>query len=420
MKRYNLKDSEIEWFGKIPTHWKIKKLTVCVGFIVGFTPSTENPDFFEGNNVWVTIDDLNTEIITSSALQLSEKATNSKKDKLVPKGSLLYSFKLSVGKIGFAGRDLYTNEAIASFPPTKKLDSYFLSFALSDYLINYAKENIYGAKLLNSNLIKCAKLLIPPKQEQEKISAYLLKEIKKVNETIKLKESQIKLVNKIFNSKLFEMTTLKSNKLGWNETKLKEICWINNQLLVSSTEKTYRLKYIDISNVNRQGIISTDDIEEMLFEDAPSRAKRIISRGDVILSSVRPNLQAIEYISLSDNNLICSTGFFTITPKYKKIHSKYIYYSLLNHKTKSHLIEHSKGANYPAVEDKDFKKCTIYYPAYKIQEQIIYELDSLKNKTDNLVKKITAQISSLNKYKESIIHECVTGKKCVLEVIQNS
>ena len=118
---------------------------------------------------------------------------------------------------------------------------------------------------------------------------------------------------------------------NWKVARLKDVININFKSLPLNTEKDFLIKYIEISNVNSMGIISKDDIRELTFDEAPSRAKRIINNGDTIVSSVRPNLQAVAYINEKDTNLICSTGFFTNKIIWNEKHdSKYIYYFLLS------------------------------------------------------------------------------------------
>lgn len=179
----NLQDTNIPWIGKIPVHWQMRKLKDIATVSIGWTPSTSNPEYFEGENVWVTIADMNKKYITGSKAQISDIAVLDAGIKKVPKGSLLYSFKLSVGKVAFAGTDLYTNEAIAAIIPKKdtEIDNDFLYYALSSYMISNANENIYGAKLLNQGLIKNAVIAVPPVEEQRKIAKTLNQKLDKID-----------------------------------------------------------------------------------------------------------------------------------------------------------------------------------------------------------------------------------------------
>src|SRR5690606_40104447 len=65
-------------------------------------------------HIWINISDLQEKIVSDSANKITDKAIEDYNPSIVPKGSLLYSFKLSVGKVAFNERDCYTNEAIRS------------------------------------------------------------------------------------------------------------------------------------------------------------------------------------------------------------------------------------------------------------------------------------------------------------------
>ncbi len=227
--KYIYQDSQINWFGSIPKHWKIKKLTELTTFTVGFTPSTSNSSFYGGNHQWVTIDDLDNNKILKTKNTLTDLAIEKKKDKIAKKGSVLYSFKLSVGKTAFVETDVYTNEAIAAFQPNTKIDMRFFKYSISCYLINYAKENIYGAPLLNSTLIKCSRVLYPPIEEQKAIADYLDNACMKIEKVIQLKfgtskvansdisNSQIKILLEYKDSLIYECVTGKKQIYKGNE-----------------------------------------------------------------------------------------------------------------------------------------------------------------------------------------------------------
>lgn len=210
----------------------------------------------------------------------------------------------------------------------------------------------------------------------------------------------------------------------WKIDRLKDIAEINYAVLSTNTPSDYLLKYIDISNVNVKGIVSLDNIEEMEFEMAPSRARRIIKFGDIIISSVRPNLQAIAYIELNDDNLICSTGFNVIKTEDKIVLSKYLYYYLLSEYSKNYFESRAKGVGYPAVADKDFNTLKVFIPPISEQTQIIKYLDRVCEDIEKVIQikignsKIedettNNQINVLLSYKKALIQEVITGKKQV-------
>ena len=76
----------------------------------------------------------------------------------------------------------------------------------------------------------------------------------------------------------------------WGDKPLKYLCTYNDEVLPDSTSKELELEYVDIGSVSStEGITNT---ENMVFENAPSRAKRIVQDGDVIVSTVRTYLEA--------------------------------------------------------------------------------------------------------------------------------
>ncbi|MCI5129553.1 MAG: hypothetical protein D3907_13930, partial [Candidatus Electrothrix sp. AUS3] len=175
MKPYpKYKDSGVEWIGEVPEGWKFKKVKYCFEFQVGFTPATGISEYYsEDGETWVTIADMRQKIICDSQQRISTLAIKKYKAKKISTGSILYSFKLSVGKVAFAGMDCYSNEAIFAVFPSDHVVLSFYYYSLPIYLIKNASENIYGAKILNQDLIKNAFLIVPTKEEQTAIAAFL-------------------------------------------------------------------------------------------------------------------------------------------------------------------------------------------------------------------------------------------------------
>lgn len=198
MEKYSsYKDSGEKWLGEIPGHWKFEKVKHLYTMQTGFTPNTKVPEFYSDSheNVWVNISDLKTKCISDSESHISNLYIKQFKPTIVPKGSLLYSFKLSVGEVAFADTDLYTNEAIASFLPNENIDLGFLFYSAPLFIIKNANENIYGAKILNQQLIKNALIVFPPLPEQQAIVSYLDRVTGDIDRAIAESQRMIDLLN---------------------------------------------------------------------------------------------------------------------------------------------------------------------------------------------------------------------------------
>ena len=190
----SLKDSGIDWIGMIPEHWETKRFKdVFRKYTTGLTPESKVEENFSDDErfIWVTIGDMTSRVIFESAMYLSEKVVIEKQPVISPKGSLLFSFKLSIGKTAFAGKDLYTNEAIVSIPPTKYADLDYFYYTIPSVCFNNATENIYGAKMLNQKIIANMLMIYPPLSEQQAIADYLDEKCAKIDAAIENISKQI-------------------------------------------------------------------------------------------------------------------------------------------------------------------------------------------------------------------------------------
>ena len=105
---------------------------------------------------------------------------------------------------------------------------------------------------------------------------------------------------------------------GWKESKIKSLIYIDKNSLSRKTPKDYEFEYISLSDVNKGSI--SKNIQRIKFNEAPSRARRIVSEGDILFSTVRPNLEGHCRIKKLIENTIASTGFAVLSPKIGRAH----------------------------------------------------------------------------------------------------
>ena len=176
---------------------------------IGGTPSRKNNAYFTGNNVWVSIGEMNGQIINDSKEKITDEGVENSNVKLVKKGTTLFSFKLSIGKTAIAGCDLYTNEAIAALEPKKPdelLDLYLFYLFTADYLnANSVGKKAFG-KSLNSDYLKYnVKLPVPPKNIQEEFIA-ACKKIESKFRTVRMTETKY---HSLLKDELYRLKILK-------------------------------------------------------------------------------------------------------------------------------------------------------------------------------------------------------------------
>ncbi len=189
------KPSGVEWLGDVPVHWEVKKVAWHMPFSIGWTPSTADSSNFDDDGYpWVTIGDMASDKVARTEKSISHKAVIEKGALVLPKGTLLFSFKLSVGLVAFLGIEAFTNEAIAAFKPNRNVDLKFLYYAAPVFIPHYGRENIYGALLLNQDLIASARTFMPSIDEQAAIAAFLDRETGRIDALVEKKRRFIELL----------------------------------------------------------------------------------------------------------------------------------------------------------------------------------------------------------------------------------
>ncbi|MBU5614465.1 restriction endonuclease subunit S [Geomonas azotofigens] len=132
--------------------------------------------------------------------------------------------------------------------------------------------------------------------------------------------------------------------------------------------------YIDISSVDRETkiVLPTPAI---LPKDAPSRARQLVKAQDILVSTVRPNLNAVAQIQDEFDGATASTGFCVLRPKKHIVDSRYLYFWVRTSEFIEEMVKRATGASYPAVSDSIIKSSKIPLPPHDEQCRISAILD---------------------------------------------
>ena len=174
-------DKKIE----IKSKWPLVKLGGSEGICeikIGGTPSRKVTSYFGGSNLWVSIAEMCGQVITNTKEKISDDGVKNSNVKLIPKGTTLLSFKLSIGKTAIAGTDLYTNEAIAALIPKDKsqvIDGYLFSIFNGKMIDLENVGNKAFGKSLNSAYLNNEVLIPLPSLD---IQQQIVSECEKVDE----------------------------------------------------------------------------------------------------------------------------------------------------------------------------------------------------------------------------------------------
>ena len=190
----------------------------------------------------------------------------------------------------------------------------------------------------------------------------------------------------------------------WEVRRLKYLATVNDEALTETTDPDTEITYVDIGNVDSvRGITGTEDL---MFEDAPSRARRIVRQGDIIISTVRTYLKAIVRIESTDANLIVSTGFAVIRPR--DLDERFGAYALSAPYFVEGVLAHSVGVSYPAINASELVCLDVAYPSFTEQRAIAAFLDRETTRIDELVAKKERLIGLLQEKRTALISRAVT------------
>ncbi|RIJ70576.1 restriction endonuclease subunit S [Nakamurella silvestris] len=157
--------------------WRSVSASSVARIEIGGTPAREQPRFWsdpENGHAWASIADLHAHEVAETAEYISDLGVRSSNVKLVPAGTPLMSFKLTIGRTSVAGRDLYTNEAIAAFfADPNQVDRRYLLHVLPSSARSVITDVAIKGATLNKKSLSSMQLLLPPIEEQRWIAEIL-------------------------------------------------------------------------------------------------------------------------------------------------------------------------------------------------------------------------------------------------------
>ena len=424
-----MKDSGIEWIGQIPQEWEIAKVKNIYSFQTGWTPSTSNAAYFDGSLPWANISDIGKErVVYDTSKHITEEAVANSSMEISPEGSLMYSFKLSVGDVSFCGTDMYTNEAIATFLPSEKYDLRYLYYAAPLFIIKNANENIYGAKLLNQDLIKNATILDIPYDDQVSISDYLDAKCTEIDALIAAKEKTNALLRERRQSIIYEAVTKGLNPdapmkdsgiewIGeipahWGFSKLKYDAYMKGRIGwqgLKADEFIEEGPYLVTGTDFEDGKIQWErsyHISDERFDEAPE----IHLQEQDLLITKDGTIGKLAYVDYLPGPASLNSHLLVIRPKNKRFINKYLYWVLSSDVFLQYTEYAQDGTIMASLSQEKISRFVFGLPSIAEQQAIVDYLDNRCEEMDSLISDNEATIQKLKEYRQSIIYEAVTGK----------
>lgn len=402
--QYKMKDSGVEWIGKVPEGWKVSRVKNIAVIRNGQDPKTEGeiPVYGSGDGSFKTCG----EYKDGPAVLLGRKRAT------------LHIPHYIEGK--------YWNVDTAF--DVKMIDNnnlrwfYYLATRF-DYRAYMSQTTL--PSMTQSDYRDMA-IPLPNTNEQQAIASYLDEKCTAIDSIIAQAKDTIEeykawrasVINDAVTKGLDPKVKMKDSGVEWIgkvperwETKpLKFLATCNDDALSENTDPNFEFDYIDIGSVSLSNGIGP--CERLQFRDAPSRARRIVKTGDVIVSTVRTYLKAIAQVGTFDVPKIASTGFAVI--RAKNVNPNFLRYVLSSDSFVSMVEAESTGISYPAINASQLMVIKLPCPDTDTEQYLIAAyLDEKCAAIDGIVAEKQALIEELESYKKSLIYEVVTGKRKV-------
>lgn len=387
-------------FKEFDGDWSQSKIGEIFDVTSGSTPLRSDNRFFENATIpWVKTTDLNNSLILSTEEKISEIALKETSVKILPKNTVfvaMYGGFNQIGRTGLLLNEAACNQALSAIYPNEKIDSFFLLTYLNhkvDDWKNFAASSRKDPNITKSDVLAFP-LVYPSKEEQTKIASFLSAVDEKISQLTQKHEllSQYKqgMMQKLFSQQIRFKADDGSEFGEWDLKELKEVAQINPKV----EKLPEKFIYIDLESVEKGQLLLEKNIT---LSEAPSRAQRLLSKGDVLFQMVRPYQQNNYYFNL-DEQYVASTGYAQIRTE---LNSKFIYYSLHEKSFLDEVMNRCTGTSYPAINSSDLSSIEILVPCLEEQTKIANFLSSI----DQKIEVVAQQIEQAKQWKKGLLQQ---------------
>lgn len=262
-------------------------------------------------------------------------------------------------------------------------------------------------KKINLGPISRIRIAIPPIQEQRAIATAL-------SDVDALLDGLTRLIAKKRNLKQATMQQLLTGQTRlpgftgeWKVKRLGDVADIDPDNLSASTDPQYGFQYVALEDVDRGRLIS---YSEQTFSTAPSRARRRLRIGDILVSTVRPNLKSHLLFSEPQGDWVCSTGFSVVRCRPTSAIPAYLYAHLFAGEVNRQIDTLLTGSNYPAINSGDVRALKVAFPPVAEQTAIAAALSDM----DADLAALDARLTKTRALKQAMMQELLTGKTRLL------
>jgi type I restriction enzyme S subunit len=401
----------------LPQGWTIAKMTDIVEWSSGGTPRANNPEYYGGTIPWAIIGDLNDSVVTKTEKSITESGLYSSSAKYVDKGSILLAMYGSIGKLGIAGIQLTTNQAIAFTKTMKGLSNKYLFYYLylqKSYLLSLGKGGTQ--KNISQTVINSLTMPLPPLTEQkrivEKIDA-LFSELDKGVEVLQTIRQQLRMYRQAvlkwaFEGKLTDSKPLSEELLGQHIEKPRYGTAKKCYPEINGTA-VYRIPNIDFEN----GIISHEDLKYAEFTDDELSPLHLVE-NDILMIRSNGSVSLVGRAAIireADMHGAFAGYLIRLRLSSKRLLPRFLLHYLQSPNARLYIERVAKstsGVN--NINSGEISKLPITFFDTDEQLKIVAEIESRLSVCDNLIQIVDENIAKSQALRQSILKKAFAGQ----------
>ncbi|MBD7914673.1 restriction endonuclease subunit S [Clostridium sp. Sa3CUN1] len=372
------------------------KLNELCEINIGKTPSRSKREYWGKGFNWLSISDLKENRVSKTKEEITDIAIKECNMKLVPKYTVVMSFKLSIGKIAILDKDMYTNEAIANFQIKDRqiLTPEYLFYALKTVNFNNTDRAVMGATL---NKAKLNDVKIP--YCNIKIQEKIVKILDKAQELINKRKEQIEALDELVKSKFIEMFgNPATNPKGWEITTIGEIATDVRYGTSKPAVEGGKYPYLRMNNITYSGYLDLNNLKYIDIEDEELE-KCVVRKGDVLFNRTN-SAELIGKTCVFDlDEPMIIAGYIIRVRLIQCMLPIYLSMFLNSDFGKGLLKGMAKGAvNQANINAQELKSIKIIVPPIELQNQFadfVKEVDKMKLKMEKSLKELEDNFNSL-------------------------
>ena len=424
---------KVDYVSCLPEGWRIKRTKYEFTIINGSTPDTNYSEYWDGDINWIGPADMQEfGEIKEGKSTITLAGYNSCSTILLPEGSIVISTRAPIGKINISVGELCTNQGCKSLVRKYKNNRYFYYhfYMIKEKLISLGRGTTF--KELSTTDLKNVYILIPPDDEQEKISLFLDANVPILNKAINVLSDEIKLLENVKKSLITECITCGLNKnvellsnnnsifncipKEWKCIKVKYVANFYNGDRSEKYPKDYEIVEEGIAFLNSENIhgevVDTSQKCKYITKEKYSELGGAKLKIDDIIFCLRGSIGLCAINKTEDKGTVASS-LVAIRAKHC-ILPDFLNYCLSSELTKIQTTQCMNGSCAANLSADDVKNYFISMPnSLDEQQEIVDYLDKKCGAINRIIEVKTKQIEKLETHKQSMIYDYVTGTKRV-------